>query len=51
MLLLQKNAGTFVESFDIILTIWTHIKTYRESLFIILEVFTFYYQVIHLILL
>ena len=38
MLLLQKNAGTFAEAFDIILTIWTHIKSYRDSLFLILEV-------------
>lgn len=39
LLLTNKNAGVSADAFDIILTMWSHIKRYRESLFFVLEVF------------
>jgi hypothetical protein len=35
---MNKNAGVSADAFDIILTMWAHLKEYRSSLFFVLEV-------------
>jgi hypothetical protein len=38
ILLTSKNAGVSADAFDVILTMWSHLKRYRDSLAFVLEV-------------